>query len=149
MTKQRPTKKQRELLTFVENFIAGHGYSPSYREIKVGLGYSSVATIAKHVDNLITRGHLVKKDHSARSLEVVEANTEEKLPIRGAAPNASEEKWLVDRINEKFDIAEQAKPLSQDAIDELYVLVGSLKILNFEGAYNSLVSRLSELKKKS
>src|ERR1700749_1270636 len=67
----RPTKKQKELLTFIEGFINEHGYSPSYREIMNGLNYTSVATVALHVGNLISRGHLRKRDHSARSLEVV------------------------------------------------------------------------------
>ncbi len=30
---QRPTKKQRELLSFIDGFIKGNGYGPSYREI--------------------------------------------------------------------------------------------------------------------
>ena len=56
----RPTKKQRELLGYIEAFIAEHGYSPSYREIMNGLSYTSVATVALHVHNLIKRGHLRK-----------------------------------------------------------------------------------------
>ena len=71
-TQVRPTKKQRELLTYIEEFINQHGYSPSYREIMSGLNYTSVATVALHINNLLKRGHLRKRDHSARSLEVVE-----------------------------------------------------------------------------
>src|SRR4051812_7459084 len=67
----RPTKKQRELLSYIEQFIQEHGYSPSYREIMNGLEYTSVATVSLHVNNLIKRGHLRKRDFSARSLEVV------------------------------------------------------------------------------
>jgi repressor LexA len=74
-TTVRPTKKQKELLGFIEAFIAEHGYSPSYREIMNGLQYTSVATVALHVGNLIKRGHLRKRDHSARSLEVVTTST--------------------------------------------------------------------------
>ncbi len=32
----RPTKKQKEMLGFIESFIDEHGYSPSYREIMDG-----------------------------------------------------------------------------------------------------------------
>jgi repressor LexA len=53
----RPTKKQREMLSFIQTFIAENGYSPSYREIMSGLNYTSVATVALHVNNLIKRGH--------------------------------------------------------------------------------------------
>ncbi|HUD07476.1 MAG TPA: hypothetical protein VMQ52_00100, partial [Candidatus Saccharimonadales bacterium] len=65
----RPTKKQQELLVFIESFIASHGYSPSYREIMDGLNYNSVATVSLHVNSLIRRGHLQKRNRSARSLE--------------------------------------------------------------------------------
>ena len=57
----RPTKKQKELLSYIESFIAEHGYSPSYREIMSALHYNSVATVALHVGNLIKRGHLRKR----------------------------------------------------------------------------------------
>ena len=72
---QRPTKKQKELLNFIEDFIKLNGYGPSYREIMRALDYKSVSTVATHVDGLIARGQLRKKDNSARTLEVVK-NTE-------------------------------------------------------------------------
>lgn len=71
MTDNRPTKKQRELLSFIDNFIKGNGYGPSYREVMRSLDYKSVSTVATHVDGLIARGFLRKTDHSARSLEVI------------------------------------------------------------------------------
>ena len=67
----RPTKKQRELLSFIDGFIKGNGYGPSYREIMRALDYKSVSTVATHVNGLITRGWLVKKDNAARTLEVL------------------------------------------------------------------------------
>lgn len=67
---QRPTKKQRELLSFIDGFIKGNGYGPSYREVQRALDYKSVSTVATHVNGLIARGWLVKHDNSARSLEV-------------------------------------------------------------------------------
>jgi repressor LexA len=42
----RPTKKQKELLNFIEEFINVRGYSPSYREIMKGMQYTSVATVS-------------------------------------------------------------------------------------------------------
>ena len=64
----RPTKKQRELLSFIDGFIKGNGYGPSYREVMRALDYKSVSTVATHIDGLIARGWLIKKDNSARSL---------------------------------------------------------------------------------
>lgn len=71
MLETRPSKKQQELFEFIDSFIKNHGYGPSYREIMRALDYKSVSTVAVHVDGLITRGLLQKKDNSARSLEVV------------------------------------------------------------------------------
>ena len=145
MAQTRPTKKQREMLTFIENFVSGHGYGPSYREIMRGLGYKSVSTVANHIDNLIARGHLKKRDHSARSLEVV--GTAKDFTAKGDI-NTSQEKWLVKQVEAHFIDIESAKKPTQHQIDELYVLVGSLKVLGFEGAATSFKSRLVKLKKK-
>jgi SOS-response transcriptional repressor LexA len=71
MSDSRPSKKQRELLSFIDGFIKGNGYGPSYREVMRALDYKSVSTVAVHIDGLIARGLLLKKDNSARSLEVV------------------------------------------------------------------------------
>lgn len=142
----RPTKKQRELLTYIETFIGEHGYSPSYREIMAGLKYTSVASVALHVNNLIKRGHLKKRDRSARSLEVVASNETSKLATNQI--KAGEEKWLVEKVNYFFADAEQANLLSQGQIDELYVLIGALKVLGLDGAAQSFIPRLSELKKR-
>src|SRR3990167_4597530 len=97
----RPTKKQRELLGFIEEFITRHGYSPSYREIMQGLNYNSVATVALHVNNLIKRGHLQKRDHSARSLEVVNAPAMTSV-IATNQIKPGEEKRVGGKINHLF-----------------------------------------------
>lgn len=141
----RPTKKQRELLLFIEQFIAAHGYSPSYREVKDGLGYNSVATVALHINNLIKRGHLVKRDHSARSLELTQPSEAPKLTSNTVQPQ--EEKWLVEKVEHLFVELESAGEVAQRSLDQLYVLVGALKVLGLEGAAQSFVPRLSNLKK--
>lgn len=139
----RPTKKQRELLTFIQEFIGEHGYSPSYREIMTGLNYNSVATVALHVNNLIKRGHIRKRDHSARSIELVEQIDEPILRTNEIKPG--EEKWLVEKVEHLFAEAEQGA-ISQQQIDELYVLIGALRVLGLEGAAQAYIPRLSALK---
>jgi repressor LexA len=93
MNPVRPTKKQYGMMQFIAQFIAENGYGPSYREIMNGLNYTSVATVAEHVNNLIARGHLRKRDRSARSLEVV-SMPEPELGMDKVVSEA-EEKWLV------------------------------------------------------
>lgn len=143
----RPTKKQRLLLTYIEGFIKEHGYSPSYREIMNGMNYNSVATVALHVNNLIKRGHLRKRDHSARSLEVVGSDAQ-----RVGALNAikeSEEKWLVERVDAMLRQLEEAPQPAEKAIDDIYVLIGALHVLGMDDAVRALVPRLTEVKRKA
>lgn len=146
----RPTKKQKELLAYLETFIAEHGYSPSYREIMNGLQYTSVATVALHVGNLIKRGHLRKRDHSARSLEVVmPGDTPVETPLKTNEVKPAEEKWLVGRTEQLFAEAEAQAAVGQGDIDNLYVLLGGLRVLGLEGAAQSFMPRLTELKARS
>ncbi len=94
MLDTRPSKKQRELFEFIKQFIAEQGYGPSYREVMRALDYKSVSTVAIHVDGLIAHGLLRKKDHSARSLEVVSENVNK--------PQESEHiKWLKREIKKR------------------------------------------------
>ena len=145
MSAVRPTKKQRELLSFIEQFVAEHGYGPSYREIMRGCNYNSVATVALHVNNLITRGHLTKRDNSARSLEVVKQSGELSTPqLKITAAN---EKWLIDVIETKFQEVEAAKKIEQKDLDQLYIVTGALSVLGFDGAAVAFKSRLKELEK--
>lgn len=71
MLEKRPSKKQHEVLAYIDEFIKQHGFGPSYREIMRALNLKSVSTVATHVDGLIARGLLVKREHSARSLQVL------------------------------------------------------------------------------
>ena len=145
--KVRPTKKQKELLSYIEEFIAEHGYSPSYREIMRALNYNSVATVALHVNNLIKRGHLQKRDHSARSLEVLTpTEKDKKLPTNEV--KEAEEKWLVEKVDYFLSEAESSSSVDPAKMDQLYVLIGALRVLGLEGAAQSFIPRLSEIKKK-
>lgn len=146
-TTVRPTKKQRELLSFIESFIGEHGYSPSYREIMNGLQYTSVATVSLHVNSLIRRGHLRKRDRSARSLEVV-ASADMPVAASGTEVHPSEEKWLVEKIEHFFVSLETASEVPQEALDELYVLVGTLKVFGLHEAAQSFIPRIGALSKK-
>lgn len=145
----RPTKKQKELLGFIESFIAEHGYSPSYREIMSGLNYTSVATVSLHVNNLIKRGHLRKRDHSARSLEVVKDGVADPAKVTSNQIAPGEEKWLVEKVEHAFQQVEsKGGELADSSLDHLYVLIGALKVLGLEGASQSFMPRLTALKQR-
>ncbi|MEJ2502055.1 MAG: transcriptional repressor LexA [Gemmatimonadota bacterium] len=65
------TKKQREILDFVTEFADGHGYAPSFEEIASRFGYTSLATVHEHLENLRAKGYIRKGYNESRSIEVV------------------------------------------------------------------------------
>lgn len=143
----RPTKKQRELLAFIEAFIAEHGYSPSYREIMTGLNYTSVATVALHVGNLIKRGHLRKRDYSARSLELVKPTGETIVTSNQVKPG--EERWLIEKVGHAFAQAESLGVPDEQTLANLSTLVQALQVLGLDGAAQSFTPRLHTLKQSA
>jgi SOS-response transcriptional repressor LexA len=145
--KIRPTKKQQQLLTFIDAFIREHGYSPSYREIMTGLNYNSVATVALHVNNLIKRGHLRKRENSARSLEVVGSDSMREGALNSI--NESEEKWFITRVDAMLKTLEDSDQPAEKDIDDIYVLIGALHVFGLDDAVRSFVPRLTEVKNKS
>lgn len=144
----RPTKKQRELLTFIEQFINEHGYSPSYREIMNGLNYTSVATVALHINNLIKRGHLRKRDHSARSLEVV-GSVGNPVTVTVDVIKPDQEKWLTDNIEKFFKQVESAETFTDEQLRQLEILVEALSVLGLTTNAKRFADRLELLKIKS
>lgn len=65
------TKKQKEILDFVTQFIQSNDYAPSYREIADYFGLSSTATVHEHIKSLEDKGLITSSHNAARSLEVI------------------------------------------------------------------------------
>lgn len=139
----RSTKRQKELLEYVDRFIKEHGYGPSYREIMRALGYKSVSTVAIHIDGLIAKGYLRKTTHSARSLEVV--TSQYGAAGKTTAPSGAKEKWLIEAVETR--LSQYATSKDGRVLDELYVLIGALKVLGFEGGYEAMRAKLTQVMK--
>lgn len=69
------TKRQREILDFLNEFIQQHGYAPSLEEIGKRFNLSSLATVHKHLTNLQEKGFIRRLWNRSRSVEL--------LPSRG------------------------------------------------------------------
>ena len=68
------TKRQREMLDFIEGFVRFRGYSPSFEEIAENFGYRSLATVHEHLSNLQSKGYITKNYNESRSIDLVEAD---------------------------------------------------------------------------
>ena len=81
------TRRQKEVLDFISNFVQRNGYSPSYEEIARGLGLKSLATVHKHVTNLQSKGLIARAHNRSRSLDVLPPRSRtraaDRLPLMG------------------------------------------------------------------
>jgi len=64
------TKRQKDVLDFIADFVEENGYSPSYEELAHGLKLASLATVHKHIQALESRNYLRRLFNQSRSLEV-------------------------------------------------------------------------------
>lgn len=65
------TKRQREILDYLNDFIQEHGYAPSLEEIGRRFNLSSLATVHKHLTNLQEKGFIRRAWNRSRSVELV------------------------------------------------------------------------------
>ena len=62
------TKRQKEILDFVVEYIKKHGYSPFYEEIGQEFGLSALSTVHEHITELLDKGYLAKDERKERGL---------------------------------------------------------------------------------
>jgi repressor LexA len=81
------TRRQKEVLDFLESFVTRNGYSPSFEEIARGMGLKSLATVHKHISNLEQKGMLDRVHNRSRSIDVLPPGTRnrssDRLPLAG------------------------------------------------------------------
>lgn len=112
-----PTKKQRVLLKFIQDFSIDHEYSPSYREIQRAMGLKSVSAVAEHIDNCVKAGFLKKIPNAARTLEVIPLETHEETQKLFAKKLKELETQLAD------------DPANVGLKDDITTLKGAAKLL--------------------
>ena len=83
------TRRQKEVLDFLTDFVKKNEYSPSYDEIARGLGLKSLATVHKHITNLANKGLLQRSHNRSRSIDVLPPRTKTRRSDRLPRPGAS------------------------------------------------------------
>lgn len=67
------TKRQKELLDYLQSYIGEHRYAPTLEEIGRHFGLASLATVHKHLQNLERKGLIRRLANQSRALELVGA----------------------------------------------------------------------------
>jgi len=68
------TKRQKEVLNYIKEFMVKKGYPPTVREIGESLGLSSPATTFSHIAQLEEKGYIRKNNSKNRALELLVKN---------------------------------------------------------------------------
>ncbi len=83
------TKRQKQVLDFIADFVEKNGYSPSYEELAEGLGLASLATVHKHILALSNKNYLTRGYNQSRSLEVSPRYLEEQRRYQHSPASAA------------------------------------------------------------
>lgn len=67
------TKRQKEILSYLEGHIQANGYAPSFEEIAEQFSFASLATVHEHLTNLERKGYIRRTYNESRSIEVLPA----------------------------------------------------------------------------
>lgn len=89
------TKRQKQVLDFIAEFVDENGYCPSYDEIAHGLDLASLATVHKHISALEAKNYLKRGFNQSRSLELAPRYVQEQ---RRRRPGSVVEIPLMGRI---------------------------------------------------
>jgi repressor LexA len=82
------TKRQKELLDYLDRYIRRNGFAPTLDETGKHFGLTSLATVHKHLTNLESKGFIRRRAGLSRALEVVplsRAAEAVELPLLGIA----------------------------------------------------------------
>jgi repressor LexA len=67
------TRRQKEILDYIDSFQRRNGLAPTHREICEQFGFSSYGTAYKHLKLLQQKGFLKRDRHQRRGLELLES----------------------------------------------------------------------------
>ena len=102
------TRKQHELLMFINQRLASTGVAPSFDEMKDALNLRSKSGIHRLISGLEERGFIRRLPHRARALEVV------KLPTDSAASTTERGRFSPTVIRGDFAAALPGAPVAPD-----------------------------------
>jgi repressor LexA len=65
------TRRQREILDYLTEYIEHRGYAPSFEEIAERFKFQSLATVHEHLTNLERKGYIRRTPNESRAIEIV------------------------------------------------------------------------------
>jgi repressor LexA len=117
------TKRQKQVLDFVESYIRTNGYAPSFDEIARHFSFRSLATVHEHLTNLERKGYIARAHNESRGIEI--------LPQRGRT--GATELPLLGQVAAGEPIEAVTTPETIAVPDDLIPRRGSSYVLKVRG----------------
>ncbi len=117
------TRRQKQILDYVQSYIVEHGYAPSFEEIAEHFAFRSLATVHEHLTNLERKGYIRRSHNESRSIELV--------PMPGQA--GATELPLLGRVAAGQPIEAVVNPETISVPNDLIPRRGACYVLRVEG----------------
>ena len=79
----RLSSKREEILAYLTDFMAEHGYAPSVREICTATGLSSTASVYYHLQALAQEGKIALDESKKRAITLLTPQRSGRIPLVG------------------------------------------------------------------
>jgi repressor LexA len=105
------TKRQSEILKYLQEHIRDRGYAPSFEEIAEHFTFQSLATVHEHLTNLERKGYIHRTHNESRAIEVLPPKGQSgatEIPLLGTVAAGSPIESITS--NETIAVPDQLLP---------------------------------------
>lgn len=81
------TRRQRQILDYLNSYSSENGYAPSFEEIAEHFNYNSLATVHEHLTNIERKGYIKRTYNESRAIEILPSDVITRaveIPLMGA-----------------------------------------------------------------
>jgi len=108
------TKRQKQILDYIKEYIKKNDYAPTLEEIKKHFRLSSLSTVHQHLENLEAKGYLIRLENQPRSIQLIRKKRANFLEVVEDSNNIeiSQNQLLpssVDELNENIILKKQER----------------------------------------
>jgi SOS-response transcriptional repressor LexA len=75
------TKRQKQILDYIKKYIEKNDYAPTLEEIRRHFRLSSISTVHQHLENLKTKGYLIRLENQPRSIQLIRKKSDNFVEI--------------------------------------------------------------------
>jgi repressor LexA len=110
------TERQRNMVRFIEDYVAEHGYPPTIREIGKQVGISSTSVVNYNLNKLTVAGLIERHGQVSRGLKVQRGHRFPFVPIVGTIAAGEPLRVLEPAVLDEVDVDRETIELTEDIV---------------------------------